>query len=221
MAGIKLTGDWVQAQAILNALPKDLDNAIQSAIEGEAQVLRSAIVRHLGKVKPGLSPFTGMTGKRKGSKPLIDTGEMRNSIGVVMGHHEAFIGIPRSSGGYRLADIHEKGRVIVQRMTDKQRRFLHATIGRKASKVGSGTGVLVIHIPARPFVAPAFAEQRPKIPARLMARIVAALGTKLGAPPSGASAAAGGAAAKARDRSAAAKKGWATRRAGTPASLKK
>lgn len=228
---VKKVGDWDQAAKLLKVLPSELDAAIQTAVMGEAEYLRGQIVKQFGRVKPALSPLTVKT-RGGGSKPLQRTGNLKGSIGVVQkGKHEAFVGVPASSAGARLADIHENGRVITMRMTDKMRKFLHAALPEQVGpRLPSGafgssdTGILVIHIPPRPFVAPVWEREQPKIPKRFMARILTALGGKLGTPEGGAEvggpspvAGAGGGGGgvvggKVRDYSAAAKKGWATRR---------
>jgi hypothetical protein len=141
-----------------------------------------------------------------GSKPLNATGDMRNSIGVLPEGpaFEAFIGIGRNGTtgkGKRawnasLAAIHENGAVIVMAMTPKQRAFLAMLFSKskpKSAKTGAAPspgavrdaphkGILVIKIPARPFIRPTFEENAPGAAARFYGRLAKFLGGALGAP---------------------------------------
>lgn len=180
---IEFTGDWAKAQKQFATAGADLDKALRQGIRQEAEYLVGQVKKQFDHLSPPLSPLTLATKRRGGSKPLIASGELRTGIAVVMGGpYEAFIGVPRSSRGMKLADIHENGRIVVQRMTDKQRKFLHARLpkgGGKGGKGGGGGGILVIHIPARPFIKPVFAAEKDKIGPRLLDRIaerVAVLG---------------------------------------------
>ena len=162
MAAIKRVGDWKKAKEVLEAAPADLEQALQAAMLALGNFLAGKIKQKIGSnIPPPNSPFTLMM--KRSSKTLINKGDMRNSVGVVRtGKWSAFVGIPASNAqGVKIAQVHEEGRVIVQRMTAKQRAFLHATLGKKASRVRTGapsTGILVIHIPARPFIKPVFDE---------------------------------------------------------------
>lgn len=152
----KLIGDWKLAKKVLDTAPAAFDRALKKAIRHEAEKIAGMIRAKIASNVP--PPNAASTVKNKGSsKTLIDTGEMRNSVQVVWkGKFNAFIGIPAKArkSATSLADIHENGRVIVQQMTDKQRKFLHAKLGGGGG--GGGTGVIVIHIPARPFIKPVF-----------------------------------------------------------------
>lgn len=116
----------------------------------------------------------------KGSKALIKHGDLIRSIQVIRKRAGVFIGVPRtvsSSDGRPMTDlakIHEEGAgPIVIRMTPKMRKFLAINLSKKVrtrgaggrfktskSKFGggSGSGVVVIQIPARPFLAPVLAR---------------------------------------------------------------
>ncbi len=172
---IQLTGDWTKAQAALHGSPQDIDQAMHAAVMGVAEYLAGKIKKKIGSnVPPPNSPFTLLM--KKSAKTLIDNSDMRNAIGVIpVGRHNAFVGIPAAGGMARLADIQENGRTIVMRMTPKMRKFLHATLGQRVSKVGSGNGILVIHIPPRPFVAPTFAEEGSTLEARFKRLFIANL----------------------------------------------
>jgi phage gpG-like protein len=103
----------------------------------------------------------------KGTKPLIVRGDLRNSITVVKQGDGVFVGVLRSAktaAGQSLvnvAAVHELGsRPIVLKLTPKVRRFLHAAFRAAGLDAPAGdrpsTGIAVIKIPARPFLAPLF-----------------------------------------------------------------
>ncbi len=177
---VKMTGDWEKAQELLNAAPARFDAALDEALTAEAEFLRGRIIGRFGRGGGGQfsaqSPLTKLTGGK--GKALVRSGELRGSIGVVdgPGKHSKFIGVPAEAGdrNLKLADIHENGRTIVQPMSDQQRKFLHATLPDGGGK-GGGTGIIVTHIPARPFVQPVFEAERSKIPKRVVKRLAEAL----------------------------------------------
>jgi len=156
----KLIGDWKLAQKVLSAAPAAFDRALKAAIRHEAEKIAGLIRTKIASNVP--PPNAASTVKGKGSsKTLIESAKMRNSVQVVWnGKFDAFIGIPTKArkSTANLADIHENGRIIVQQMTDKQRKFLHVKLGGGGG--GGGTGVIVIHIPARPFIKPVFAAYK-------------------------------------------------------------
>ena len=159
MIGVHLVGDWKLAKKVLNTAPAAFDRALKKTIKAEAERLAGMIRKNITSNTP--PPNATSTIQDKGSsKTLVNTGMMLQSVQIVWrGKFEAFVGLPaRARGGVsNLADIHENGRVIIQQMTDKQRRFLHAKFGGSGGG-GGGTGIIVIHIPARPFVRPAVEE---------------------------------------------------------------
>lgn len=174
-AGIELVGSWDQAHKLLAAGSR-IDQFLEPALEQEAQLLRGQIVKGIGKNVQSLSPST--LARRGGSRPLVDTGDLRNSIAVVGTGDERFIGVPRGAGRYRIGDVHESGRTIVMQMTDKQRKWLHANKpsgSSGSSGSGMGGGFLVIHVPARPFIKPVWEAQESKIPPRFIARVLSML----------------------------------------------
>jgi hypothetical protein len=158
MIGVKLVGSWKQAQKMLAASPSTFDRALKKVVHEQAEQLAASIRKNILRNTP--PPNAASTVALKGSsKTLVKSGEMANSVQISWhGKFSAIIGIPASAKKAlaRLADIHEHGRVIVQQMTDKQRKFLHARFPGMGS--GTGTGIIVIHIPARPFIKPAFEE---------------------------------------------------------------
>lgn len=200
-AGMKLIGSWDQTQKILAAAPADLKQARTKALLQEALYLLNELRKNFKKVQP---PNAKSTIRDKGSsKPLVNHRDMYNSMQIVPAKpvDEVFIGIPasaksRGSGGgrntkgqftksakgaeiVRLVEIHEFGKTIIQQMTAKQRAYLHAKLGKQGGSAGgggSGTGVIVIHIPPRPFIKPTFEQNPPeKIAERFLERLIANL----------------------------------------------
>ena len=188
------TGDWARARQLLAAGPQRLRSAIGVAIRQEAQGLRNEIVQGLTSQAPGGEPIkqpAPLTLAARqlegfgGTKALLVRGDLRNSITVVVEGDEAFIGVPRSarsSGGESLVDLaqlHEYGGPpVVIPITPKMRRFLFALL-RQAGKEptgGSGRGVVVVQVPARPFLRPAFEKFREGASRRFLERVAQQLG---------------------------------------------
>ena len=175
---VSRTGDWARARRLLTAAPQRLQAAIGTAVRQEAHALRNEIVQGLTSQAPGgetLKPPSPLTIAARqlegfgGSKALIVRGDLRNSITVIVQGDEAFIGVSRSARSkdgasmVDLAKLHEfGGPPVIIPMTPKMRRFLFALL-RQAGKEptgGSGRGVIVVQVPARPFLRPAFDKFR-------------------------------------------------------------
>lgn len=188
------TGDWARARQLLAAGPQRLRSAIGVAIRQEAQGLRNEIVQGLTSQAPGgepIKPPAPLTLAARqlegfgGTKALLVRGDLRNSITVIVEGDEAFIGVPRSarsSGGESLVDLaqlHEYGGPpVVIPITPKMRRFLFALL-RQAGKEptgGSGRGAVVVQVPARPFLRPAFEKFREGASRRFLERVAQQLG---------------------------------------------
>jgi hypothetical protein len=168
------TGDWAKAASLLRSGPLKMRGAITTALLQEAHLLRKEIVQGLTRQAPGgqafkpLSPLTIASRKLAGfggTKALLRRGDLRNSISVIVKAHEAFVGILRNARGadgrslVNLAEVHEFGKgPIVIPLTPAMRRYLFLLLKRAsvAEKRGSGKGVVVTSIPARPFLRPAF-----------------------------------------------------------------
>lgn len=176
---MRRTGDWKRAQQFLAGGSRRLQAAIDVALRQEAHALRNEIVTGITKQAPGgesirpLSPMTIAVRKLLGfggTKALMVRADMRNSVKVVIKNGDAFIGIlrtARSKDGKELvkvAELHEfGGPPVVIPMTPKMRRFLFAAMrkaGIEPNGSGSGKGVIVTQVPARPFLRPAFAKFR-------------------------------------------------------------
>ena len=191
---VSRTGDWARARRLLTAAPQRLQAAISTAVRQEAHALRNEIVQGLTSQAPGgetLKPPSPLTIAARqlegfgGSKALIVRGDLRNSITVIVQGDEAFIGVSRSARSkdgasmVDLAKLHEFGGApVIIPMTPKMRRFLFALL-RQAGKEptgGSGRGVIVVQVPARPFLRPAFDKFREGAGRRFLERVARDLG---------------------------------------------
>lgn len=168
-------GQWGEARELLKGAPAALRDAMRTAARQEAELLRTKIVQKIGRgpFKP-LSPYTlavyKFLGKKHGGKPLIHNGDLLGGVRVAANQAGYYVGIPRAARNregeslVRLADIHEKGRTIVLATTPKMLAFLHAAFRaaglppKPTAPNAKGTGIIVIRIPARPFIGPATEE---------------------------------------------------------------
>ncbi len=188
------TGDWARARRLLTAGPQRLRSAVGTALRQEAHVLRNEIVQGLTKQAPGdepIKPPAPLTIAARqlagfsGTKALLVRGDLRNSVTVIVDGDEAFIGISRSarsSSGESLvylAQLHEYGGPpVVIPITPKMRRFLFALLRQAGQEPtnGSGRGVIVVQVPARPFLRPAFEKFRQGASRRFLERVAKELG---------------------------------------------
>lgn len=191
---VSRTGDWARARRLLTAAPQRLQAAIGTAVRQEAHALRNEIVQGLTSQSPGgepLKPPSPLTIAARqlegfgGSKALIVRGDLRNSITVFVQGDEAFVGVSRSArskDGASMVDLAKLnefgGPPVIIPMTPKMRRFLFALL-RQAGKEptgGSGRGVIVVQVPARPFLRPAFDKFREGASRRFLERVARELG---------------------------------------------
>ena len=185
------SGDWALARRLLAAGPTRLKGAIATAVRQEAQLLRKQIVEGITNQAPGGKPFaplapTTLAARRLrgfgGTKALLRRGDLRNSITVIVEGDEAFVGVSRKARGKggsslaNVAEIHEFGAgPFIVPMTPRMRRFLFAML-RKAgitpgSGHGGGTGAVVVRIPPRPFLRPAFEALKNGAQRRFLRRV--------------------------------------------------
>lgn len=185
------TGDWALARRLLAAGPMRLKGAIGTAVRQEAQLLRKQIVEGITNQAPGgkpIAPLAATTIAARqlagfgGTKALIRRGDLRNSITVIVEGDEAFVGVSRSARGKggaslaNVAEIHEFGAgPFIVPMTPRMRRFLFAVLRRAGvapdSSGGTGKGAVVIRIPSRPFLRPAFEEFKKGAQQRFLRRV--------------------------------------------------
>jgi hypothetical protein len=193
-------GGWNAARRMLAGAPQRFRRAMDQAVLQEAHLYRKEIVEGLTTGSPGgkelapLAPSTLATRRARGirgTKPLIARGDLRRAISVVRTPRGVFVGILRTARGrdgqslVNVAKVHELGKVVVFRMTEKSRRYV-AMMMRKAGVPPTGHsnagGIVVVKIPARPFFRPVFEKLSKGAPERVMKRVVRLLtGTTGGA----------------------------------------
>lgn len=196
---IQKTGDWGKAAAALAGAPAVLKEALRKAFLQEGQFFRTKVVEGITSQAPGgkqfrpLSPMTLAIRKLLGvggTKALIERGDLRRSVTVTEHNGDVFVGIikgRRSSDGrdlVNIAEIHERGsRPIVVKITPKMRALLAkaARLAGLPEKSGSGTGIIITRVPARPFFAPVWEKYgRPEdVRRRIEARLERLLKGKL------------------------------------------
>jgi len=173
---VRLTGDWRRAQRVLSGSARKIRGGLQAAVRGEAKRARDEVVRGVRKQAPGgealdkPSPITLASRQLEGVRgrsALRASGELLRAITYVARGLEAFVGIKasaRGKDGRRLADVaqaqEEGAGPTVIPMTEGMRRYLGVlrsrTGGGGGGGGGSGSGAIVVRIPPRPFLRPAF-----------------------------------------------------------------
>jgi hypothetical protein len=133
----------------------------------------------------------------KGTKPLLNRGDLRNGIVVKREGGAIFVGVLRNAKGKngkaiaKIAEINEFGsRPIVIRLTLKAHRFLmmafrKAGIDRQRSEGPKGAMIVIVQIPARPVFTPVFEKylsDQGAVAERVMGRIARRLSGDLGKP---------------------------------------
>lgn len=171
-----LIGPWGAVLSTLVSFPKDFEDARNKALRQEAEFFRNKILEGIREQSPGgkafkpLSPTTIAVRKFfgvKGTKALIEHGDLRNSIVVQVIGEEVFVGILRTAhgaDGHSLVDVatilEEGTKPIVIKMTPKMAALLHAAMragGGATNRMGPpppSTGMIIVQIPARPFLQP-------------------------------------------------------------------
>lgn len=159
---VHLTGDWDKRKFLIEA-PGYIEPVMKKVILRQAHWLRAKMVGKEGIGNPGLAPNSPWTIAKKGSsKPLVASGTLRQSIGVIPMGSGAFVGVRRKAQSkgkksiVNLAMLHERGASWTVTVTPRMRRFFMAMTMRmygevRAPPVGR---VLKIKIPARPFISP-------------------------------------------------------------------
>ena len=197
MSSAMMSGDWRRARALLAAGPAQLKSAVALSLRQEAEALRREVVRGLTRQAPGGSALkppaeTTLAARRLkgfgGSKSLMVRGDLRNSVIVKLRGDEAFVGIPRAARAQdgqsliKIAEVQEFGSApIIIPLTDAMRRFVFAVLREAGEPVGSGGdgggggGLVVVQVPARPFLRPAFEAFKAGAQKRLLARVASAM----------------------------------------------
>lgn len=194
--GIKRNGDWKILQARLQQLPTRVRAAQHFAVLQEAHLFRAKVLRAFktrgrsnGSAWEPLKKAT--TAGKQSSAPLVDRGDLRNSIVVVSrGRGRVFVGVSskkRNKSGDRLVDIarvHEHGLVIAMRVTKKMHAYVMAKLSELGGGGSGGTGnfrpgaIIIIKIPERSFLR-STAEAHFK-PAQMAARMQRRMARHLG-----------------------------------------
>lgn len=193
-----LFGDWDRARRLTSGGLARLTAAIERAVLYEGQMLRKEIImviRRQENFKP-LSPWTlaarRLKRKRASTKALIDNGDLVGSINVVkVLSDQVFVGIPRAARSkankdlVNIGKIHEYGTdPFILPVSDGMSRYLGLLIGKMRKKEiaslnngnGVGSGAVVVQIPARPFLRPAFERWSKGVKQRLLKRIAKNMG---------------------------------------------
>ncbi len=200
MIEVKKIGPWTRVGQLLASAPRRMQAAFDKALLQEGQFLRAKVVEGIREQAPGgrafapLAPTTLAIRKFRGfrgTKALLVQGDLRNSITVVKEGDRVLVGVlrtARSRDGKSLVDIaalQEHGsQPIVMKLTPKARAFLHAAF-RHAGLGGSSvrsTGIAIIRIPARPFLAPVFEKyaQPDQVSRRFLERVASQLSGDFG-----------------------------------------
>jgi hypothetical protein len=173
---VRLVGDWRRARRTLEGSAQKLRRGMEAAVREQAQRAKREVVQGIRRQAPGgealdrPSPLTLASRKLegvRGQKALQETGEHVRAITYVARGLEAFVGIRSSARGSdgralaRVAEVQEEGSgPIVIPMTPAMRRYLGALRSKAdaaaPNRAGAGAGVIVVTIPPRPFLRPAF-----------------------------------------------------------------
>ena len=197
MSAVTRRGDWARVRALISAGPARLKGVVARSIRQEAEGLRREIVQGLTRQAPGgraLRPpaETTLATRRLqgfgGRKSLLVRGDLRNSVTVKLRGDAAFIGVPRAARGHtgqpliKIAELHEFGSApTVIPMSDAMRRFIFAVLREAGAplRAGGGSGgrrgLVVVQIPARPFLRPAFEAFQRGAEKRFLTRVAAAM----------------------------------------------
>lgn len=174
-----LIGPWGATINTLAAAQKDIKAAANMALLQEGEFFRTKIIRGLDDQAPGgkafkpLSPMTLALRKFlgfKGTKALLRNAYLRNSIMVIkVSDGVVFCGVLRTAkakDGESLVDVakmnEEGSKPIVIKLTPKMAAML-AYVARdfgiaRAPSSKASTGIIVVQIPARPFMMPVFEQ---------------------------------------------------------------
>lgn len=127
------------------------EDEYQAALQTVAGKARDLMVAGIDSGRGGWAPLSEVTKQIKGSgRPLVDTGEMRDSIVAWDEGGDWFAGIPDDSPAIPRAAVHEKGAHVP--VTDAVRKFFAA----QGFPLRADTRFL--RIPPRPWFRPAERE---------------------------------------------------------------
>lgn len=162
--GAELTGDWEKAAKAFEGMEGRFKKALAAATLEEGEFLKAKLIEELETASfPPLSPMTLLFRGGEGGRPLA--GLVKNVVVKKVGD-AVFVGIS-AAGGSRgmdraaIAELQESGSSHQITTTDRQRRFIMATL-REAGVLAArdphpgpgGPMLITITIPPRPFVQP-------------------------------------------------------------------
>ena len=135
----KSTWGFNESIGRLDRLPALTKSNMDKASRRSAMLLRDQMKRTIRKGHPGWPRLSKLTIERKGSsKPLIDHGDLMNSVAAVLiPGGKNFVGVPRSAktgdgvGMVDIAAVHEFGAEI----SAKRGKFLAIPITREATRL--------------------------------------------------------------------------------------
>lgn len=167
---VKLSPGWDRVNRLLTTGPARLQNASRRALLQEGHYLRKKIVQGFTSQAPGgkqflpLAPSTLARRKSrgfKGTKILIVTGDLRNSVSVLTmrGGDLVFIGVART----------------VRRKDSGEEQVNIAAVHEFGTRDG--------HVPARPFIGPIMEEYAPHARNRFLRRVAFLLAGDFGRLP--------------------------------------
>ena len=192
---MKLTGDWALARRLLAGAGARVAWSIDAAVREEALRLQREIVLGLRNQAPGGRPIRPLApttlAKRqmrrfRGTKALIDRGDLLRSITTEVKDGVAFVGVSRKArtrDGSALVDVAARNELgaapVAIPLTPKSRRFLFALLAQATGLGGGGgprvPGAVVVRTPARPFLRPAFERSRKGAAERFLRRVAKGL----------------------------------------------
>lgn len=162
---LDLKGDWALAGQFFQEAHRQLGRAIRQSPRPEAELLKQNVLAGIDSGAPGgqrLAPLAQSTRAIRSllgvssRQTLVATGLLRNSIQVWRSGPSWMVGVvgPRAA----LVETLEKGITRVIRMTEQQRRWLFANLGRAIPGVppGGGGETIVQKVPPRPFLTPVY-----------------------------------------------------------------
>lgn len=142
---IDLVGPWAETAQNLGAAPAKIMRAWRAAARPQIGDLRDLIRKQYRKAAPPIAETTRIIRRFKGfggRKPLLVSGDLRNSVTLVRNGGDFFVGVLRKAGRKgggldslaNLAEIHEEGRTFAVPLTAKSRAFLQAAFSQKRAK---------------------------------------------------------------------------------------
>jgi hypothetical protein len=199
MMDVRKVGSWDRVRNLLASAPKRIRDAREKVLVQEAEFFRTKVVEGIREQAPGgvafkpLAPTTIAIRRFGGFSETQALLGLADSITVAREGDQLFVGVPRSARSRSGKPLAEVARVleagsppIVVKLTPRARRFLHLAFrkaGLDTRRPGqSSTGIVIVRIPARPFLGPVFEKHAGPDQAarRLLDRVSKDLGADFG-----------------------------------------